>query len=229
MCPGSLTARRPRVILPPMSHLTCTNCLQKSPVEATRCKHCGRDFGRPPARPGDRGSRRSWLPAIVLLAAAALVVVGAYTWWPGVTATPSAAAPEATAVSAPPPLAPKASPTAPAEGTPVVAPSAKRPPRDSAPRTADTARPVTDTARPVAPTRAPGPVNIDPAHQRYAQVFVKLRAEPSNTAAVLRVLQPGEVVTVDSLQDGWYRVVMDEQAVGYVDRQYLDTMPPARP
>lgn len=107
-----------------------------------------------------------------------------------------------------------------------VAPPSKRPARDSTPRAADTARPVRDTAVPVVPTTHSAPVSIDPTHQRYAQDWVKLRAEPNNTAAVLRVLQPGEVVTVDSLQDGWYRVVIDPQSVGYVDRQYLDTLVP---
>jgi uncharacterized protein YgiM (DUF1202 family) len=76
----------------------------------------------------------------------------------------------------------------------------------------------------VAPT-----VSIDVARQRYAQVWANLRAEPSNTATVLLVLHPGEVVAVDSLQQGWYRVVTDQQAVGYVAQQYLDTLPPSTP
>lgn len=94
---------------------------------------------------------------------------------------------------------------------------------------ADTARPVKDTTRAVAPPAPAARASIDPVHERYAQQWVKLRAEPTNTAAVLRVLQPGEVVRVDSLQDGWYRVAIDSQAVGYVDRQYLDTVPPRSP
>ena len=85
-----------------------------------------------------------------------------------------------------------------------------------------------DTTGPVASTAPPEPVAIDAAHQRIAQVWANVRAEPGNTAAVLRVLHPGEVVAVDSLQQGWYRVVTDE-AVGYVDQQYLDTLPPRGP
>jgi uncharacterized protein YgiM (DUF1202 family) len=87
---------------------------------------------------------------------------------------------------------------------------------------------VRDTAGPVAPTAPPEPVSIDAAHQRFAQVWANVRAERSNTAPVLRVLHPGEVVAVDSLQQGWYRVVTD-QAVGYVDQHYLDTLPPSGP
>jgi uncharacterized protein YgiM (DUF1202 family) len=79
----------------------------------------------------------------------------------------------------------------------------------------------------VAPTAPPAPVSIDPARQRYAQVWANLRAERSTTAPVLRVLHPGEVVAVDSLQEGWYRVITDQQTVGYVDQQYLDTLPPS--
>lgn len=157
----------------------------------------------------------------------ALILVGAYWLWPMFRLAPAIATPETVAVSDSQLPAPKESHAAPRESTRVVPPPAKQPPRDSTPRVTDTVRSVKDTARPVAPTAAPEPVSIDPAHQRYAQDWVKLRAEPNNAAAVLRVLQPGEVVTVDSLLDGWYRVVLD-QRVGYVDRQYLDTLPPSR-
>jgi uncharacterized protein YgiM (DUF1202 family) len=84
---------------------------------------------------------------------------------------------------------------------------------------------VGEAARTLAPTPPPEAVSIDAAHQRFAQVWANVRAERSNTAPVLRVLHPGEVVAVDSLQQGWYRVVSDE-AVGYVDQHYLDTLPP---
>jgi uncharacterized protein YgiM (DUF1202 family) len=80
----------------------------------------------------------------------------------------------------------------------------------------------------VAPTAQAEPVSIDVALQRIAQVWANVRAERSNTAAIVRVLNPGEVVAVDSLQQGWYRVVTD-QGVGYVDQHYLDTLPPKGP
>lgn len=210
-----------------MSHLTCTNCLQKSPAEATRCKHCGRSFGPPPPRGGATGSFRRVISAVVLVAVATLVVVGAWQWWPILRVTRAIAAPETTAVTPPPTPAPESRAASVESMIPAPRPPA-RPPKDSAARVAEIA-PARDSTRPAPPLAPAEPVRIDPAHQRYAQVWVKLRAEPNNAAAVLRVLQPGEVVTVDSLQNGWYRVVGDEQQVGYVDRQYLDTLPPTNP
>ena len=56
---------------------------------------------------------------------------------------------------------------------------------------------------------------------------MNVRADRSNTAAVIRILRPGEEVLVDLLKQGWYRVVTDSQALGYVDQRYLDTVPPA--
>lgn len=206
-----------------MSFLTCTNCGQKSPGEATKCQHCGRAFGRLPQRPEDSGSRRSLSP-VVLLAGAALVILAAYQWWwPAFSAAPSVASPETTAVSAPPPPAPapRESPVAPAESVRAVAPTPSPPPGQSRP-------PVPDTAGRAAPSAPPASVGIDPAHQRFAQVWANLRAERSNTAPVVRALHPGEVVSVDSLEQGWYRVVTDS-GVGYVDQQSLDTLPPSSP
>ena len=56
---------------------------------------------------------------------------------------------------------------------------------------------------------------------------MNVRAQRSNTAAVIRVLRPGEMVLVDLPEKGWYRVVTDTQTIGYVDRRLLDTLPPA--
>lgn len=204
-----------------MSHLTCTNCGQRSPDSATRCRHCGRAFGRPPQGPEDSGSRRIF-SAAVFVAGAALIILAAYKLWPRFRGAPSAAPPETTTVAAPAPPSPtsKESRAAPVESVRAVAPSPSRPPVESRP-------PVADTARPVPPPPAPSvPVSIDPARQRYAQVWANLRAERSASATVIRVLHPGEVVGVDSLQEGWYRVVTDS-GVGYVDQQYLDTLPPS--
>lgn len=216
-----------------MSYLTCTNCGQKSPDTATRCQKCGRAFGRAPERPGDSGSPRSLMPAM-LLAGAALILVVAYEWWPRFSVAPSAAPPDTATVSAPsPPPAPAPTPkesrAAPVDSVRAAPTSPTRPPEVSRPQVTDTARPAPDTARPVVPSAAPEPATIDPAHQRYAQAWANLRAERSNTASILQVLHPGEVVAVDSLQQGWYRVVTDQQAVGYVDQQYLDTLPPRAP
>jgi len=207
-----------------MSYLTCTNCAQKAPGEATKCPHCGRPFGRLTQRAEGSGSRRRSTSVAVLLAGAALIILAAHERWPRLSVAPSAAPPETPSVSTPPQPpapAPRQSRTAPVESVRAVPPSPSRPPGESRP-------PVGDTAGPVAPTAPPEPVSIDATHRRFAQVWANVRAERSNTAPVLRVLHPGEVVAVDSLQQGWYRVVTD-QAVGYVDQQYLDTLPPNGP
>jgi uncharacterized protein YgiM (DUF1202 family) len=206
-----------------MSYLTCTHCGQKAPGEATKCPHCGRPFGRPSLRAEGSGTTRRSTSVAVALAGAVLMILAAHELWPKLSVAPSAAPLQTPTVSTapePPAPAPRQSRVAPVESVRAVTPSPSR--------LEESRPPAGDTAGPVAPTAPPEPVSIDAAHERFAQVWANVRAEPSNTAPVLRVLHPGEVVAVDSLQQGWYRVVTD-QAVGYVDQHYLDTLPPNRP
>ena len=65
--------------------------------------------------------------------------------------------------------------------------------------------------------------------QRYARTWVSIREGRTDSAPAVRTLEPGEAVLVDSLSQGWYRVVVDGQPVGYVDRTYLDAVPPDGP
>jgi SH3-like domain-containing protein len=88
---------------------------------------------------------------------------------------------------------------------------------------------MADSAVPVAPAPTPEPLGTVAAQRRYASTWTNVRADRSNTAPVIRILRPGEVVQVDSLKQGWYRLVTDEQATGYVDQRYLDTLPPGPP
>jgi hypothetical protein len=144
-----------------MSHLTCTNCGQKSPFEATKCKHCGRPFGRPPARPGDRRIT-NWIPTLVLLAAAGLIVVVAYQWWSASRVVRPSTPPEsAAAVVEPPP--PPARESLPAAKAPATRP--ERPARDSAPRVEAPARKVEvkDSTPSAPPPEPPAPVVTDSA------------------------------------------------------------------
>ncbi len=53
-----------------------------------------------------------------------------------------------------------------------------------------------------------------------------MRDGPSGSAATVRTLRPGERVLVDSLVDGWYRVVVGGRTEGFVDRSYVDEAPP---
>jgi uncharacterized protein YgiM (DUF1202 family) len=120
----------------------------------------------------------------------------------------------------------------PAETSAAVAPVIPPPVQQEPPRTA---APV-DTVRQVAPQQADPPPEppaqatpIDPERQRYAKTWANVRAERNSSATVLQVLDRGEIVAIDSLQDGWYRVTTDRPVVGYVDQQYLDTVPPGPP
>lgn len=222
------------------SFLTCTNCLQKSPDSATKCKHCGRAFGRAPERPGDSGSRGTSISIAGIVVLTALVIFAAFRFWPSFGATAAAVPPESTSVAAPrettavaagapaPATTPKPPAAAPADTTRAVAPASSQPPAATRPQARDTTTPPADTARPEPSQAAAEPISIDPAHQRIAQVYANMRAEPNNTATILRVLTPGEVVSIDSLAQGWYRVVIDSVSVGYVGQQYLDTLPPRR-
>jgi hypothetical protein len=58
---------------------------------------------------------------------------------------------------------------------------------------------------------------------------VNVRADRSRRAPVVRILQPGELVQLDLLEEGWYRVVADRGSLGYVDGRYFDTTPAATP
>jgi ribosomal protein L37E len=83
-----------------------------------------------------------------------------------------------------------------------------------------------------APSSAPSeslPPTAGPQERRYTNIWVNVRQARRPTAAVVRVLRPGEPVLVDSLRQNWYRVVADGQAVGYVYRGFVDPAPPLAP
>jgi hypothetical protein len=76
-----------------------------------------------------------------------------------------------------------------------------------------------------APDRdAPAPAS--PLARRFARTWVNVRGARDRAAPVVRVLNPGDAVQVDSLSRGWYRVLIDGRAVGYVHRSNLDPVPP---
>lgn len=207
------------------SFLTCTNCGQRS-TDTKRCKHCGQVFGRAPQPVDDSSPKRNWLPVLAVIGVAAIVGVGLQQWSRRPPVVPSTVAPETTIVAAPAETA-VATPTSPAPVavTPVDTPRAVTPARVEPPKeVADTPRPETPV-----PSAAPVAAAIDVTRQRYATTWANVRAERNNTAAVLQVLDRGEIVAIDSLEGGWYRVTTDRPVVGYVDQQFLDTLPPAKP
>jgi ribosomal protein L37E len=71
---------------------------------------------------------------------------------------------------------------------------------------------------------APAPAN--PLTKRVARTWVNVRGARGRAAPVVRVLNPGDTVQVDSLTRGWYRVLIDGRAAGYVHRSNLDPVPP---
>jgi hypothetical protein len=55
---------------------------------------------------------------------------------------------------------------------------------------------------------------------------VNIRGERTRSAPAVAVLNPGDAVIVDSLVRGWYRVLVDGRALGYVHRSTLDVARP---
>ncbi len=65
-----------------------------------------------------------------------------------------------------------------------------------------------------------------PEEPRWAKTWVNVRAGRSGSSEPVRILNPGELVGVDSLGLGWYRVLVDGVPVGFVDRAFLAPAPP---
>ena len=139
------------------------------------------------------------------------------------------AAPPARRVDTAPrtPLRPVTQPRAQAIDTALETPPPVR--RDTVAAVASTPAPAPaaegDTAPSITPPAAALPAGTP--LERYARTWVNLRDGRSGAAAAVRTLRPGERVLVDSLADGWYRVIVDGRTEGYVDRSYVDEAPPA--
>jgi hypothetical protein len=72
------------------------------------------------------------------------------------------------------------------------------------------------------------PTTPSPLAQRFARTWVNVRGGRGRAAPAVRVLNPGDAVQVDSLMRGWYRVLIDGRAAGYVHRSNLDPVSPPR-
>ena len=73
---------------------------------------------------------------------------------------------------------------------------------------------------------APAPT-VGPPLLRYATTWINVRAYRGMGGAAVRVIDPGEAVTVDSLAGGWYRVLDRGTPVGYAHRSFLTAQRPA--
>jgi hypothetical protein len=131
----------------------------------------------------------------------------------------SAARPSAIAVDSAPPPPPAVAAAQPVDSVPPIESGS---PVDSGTSTAD-------SAPAPAPTPAAAPPADESLERHYASTWVNVRAGRSGSAPVVRILKPGEAVRVDSLRQGWYRVVADGQALGYVDRNLVGVPPAPAP
>lgn len=189
-----------------MADIECPQCGRRALGVATRCPHCGEGF--PPhllQHPGSASRPHPpWLTMALaaILLAAGLAVLGRRGGGPPAAAVPAVAAEDTL-------------PSLPAQ------------------RSGELPPPVADTAAPAAAPAAPPPEQpppAGPALRRYARTWINVRSGRSGGAPGIRILSPGDTVLVDSLRRGWYRVLVDGRPQGYVDRSYLDTVPPlARP
>jgi len=193
-----------------MPYIECPECGQRALSVATRCPRCGHNYPQQPIwqqapKPGLSGLR-PLLPITGVLAAAVIIVVVIGRLVGARTATTPSSQNHAAVTGRPvqPPSTPE--PVATAGG--------------SAPRAAPAAPPPT-------PAPAPAPAPASSGIRRYARTWVNIRGARALVAPSVRVLKPGEAVMVDSLRRGWYRVLAEGRAVGYVHRSNLDTTPPS--
>lgn len=200
-------------------YTVCGNCGQRALTVATRCPHCRHPFDahfyqRTTATPI---SRR--IPIGLIAAALVITVAVANLLRRYLTAGRQTAA-SGPVVPAPPTPARLDSAALVVSPRPTPAPEAFAPPGDSlpaAPHATDTTTARTDEA------------TAPPGVRRYATTWVNVRAERSGTAQVVRVLAPGDVVEVEGLRQGWFRLVSAQLPAGYVDGRFLDSLPPATP
>ena len=190
------------------TYMECPQCGRKALSVATRCPHCGVAFPSKPLRrsaPGYRLDRLRPVLAVggVLLLGAILLAVVMPRLGSKAAAPPPGTASDETSptLAAAPPGAMPADSTMEGVASDSVVPKASAPDRD-----------------------APAPVS--PLARRFARTWVNVRGARGLAAPAVRVLNPGDTVQVDSLTRGWYRVLIDGRAAGYVHRSNLDPVPP---
>jgi len=186
-----------------MSYIQCPQCGQKALSVASQCPRCQTPLEAPSS------PRRRPIPPWVIVGAAAavlFVVAGISRQLQVTVGNPSV--PTAVPPSAPVPAAKPVtviSPPAPSESL--------RPAVADSPATAVTPAP----APPPTPPPAAPPRHSETGERRYASTWVNVRAGPSGKAPIVRILQPGESIQVDSLREGWYQVLANGGPGGYVD------------
>jgi Bacterial SH3 domain len=182
-----------------MAYIECPQCGHRALSVATRCPRCGHSFPIELIRhPVSEPQLHKLWPVLVVAAVLVTVMVVVDRRQAGPSAI---TAPPATAVL-------KTAPSIPV------------------PSVHDTPPSPGDSSRQVEPPRSGVPPLGGQWVQRFATTWVNVREARRFGTPAVRVLNPGEAVLVDSLRGGWYRVVVEGRTLGYVDRLYLDTVPP---
>ena len=179
--------------------MECPQCGKRALSVATRCPHCGFSFpSRPLHRPAEGPSLGRSVPGLAAAAVVAAIVLAVVYLRraPAAGEDGRAAAPAGNSVAATGP-----------------APTASAPAGDSA------------VSAPF-PAAAAAQPSGSPAARRYARTWANVRGGRGRSAPAVATLNPGELVMVDSLIRGWYRVLVEGRAVGYVHRSTLAAAPP---
>jgi hypothetical protein len=185
----------------------CPSCGQKALSVATRCPRCGLVFIGLVFESGTGGVRsRRRSRGSIIVGVVAMVLAGIALWWAARSGQPHDLSTTETAArrTGPIPSQPRDTAVSRAD-SPVTVPGPVTSPEVGASATL--------TARSESMSRT-GRL------RRVASTWANVRAERSPRAAVIRVLRPGDVIEVDSLARGWYRVVSDT-SFGYVDQRLL--------
>jgi hypothetical protein len=208
-----------------MSNHVCPNCGQKVLPVATRCPRCGLPIEsqfilyRAPAPKAGR------VRLALFIIGAVVVVALAGRFEKEHPAPPPIQLPAVVVESTPPgPVVPPVDSQRTATDSALPAPVTSAPaPAESLTRTLDS----TPAAVPAAAATMPPAEAVPPKGtvRRYAATWINVRSGRGNSATVIRILRPGDPVLVDSLVRGWYRVIASGEAVGYLDRRFLDTLP----
>jgi ribosomal protein L37E len=188
------------------TYMECPQCGRKALSVATRCPHCGVAFPSKPLQRSALGYRLDRLRPV--LATGGVLILGAVLL---AVVLPRLGSKAAAPALAPPPGAVAADSTVDGAASDGAAP--------------DGAPPVPPSAASAAPVT---PTPPSPLARRFARTWVNVRGARGRAAPAVRVLNPGDSVQVDSLSRGWYRVLIDGRAVGYVHRSNLDTVSPSR-
>jgi hypothetical protein len=195
-----------------MTYMECPQCGRKALSVATRCPHCGVAFPSKPLQGSAPGYRLDRMrPVLAVGGVLALGAVLLTVVLPRLASKPAAPAGGASA----------------SETTPTHATLPRAVSADS-PVAADPSDAVTTVQPPAVPSAPISPTPPSPPAKRFARTWVNVRGGRGRATPTVRVLNPGDAVQVDSLSRGWYRVVIDGRAAGYVHRSNLDPVSPPR-